>query len=259
MRNFRTAIAAGVAALTLATANAGQGPNLNLLGSTPQGSWQVREQTSTNQKGERTTTLVRTSLVGTEQRDGEPCLWIETEVLTTTVDKKGKAKQGQPILGKALVKRSAFELDSSNAVRNPMDFAVEVVTQIGDENPIRFSGKSLSKAGDILGVSVTYAWQQVGTESVTVPGGSFQALHLKGSGTSETKVLFKKIKVESQSDMWYSTQVPFGLVKGQGSDVVNGKTESWTMELKEYGRSGAVTKITKTPQELPQIKLPVGK
>jgi hypothetical protein len=251
-------LAAATLFLVLATVcgSAPQAAELDLLSVTTQGSWQEREQTTTNEKGEKTVLSIRVSLVGEEVRDGEPCVWIESELQMTRVDRKGKSKQEKPIVSKALVKRSALSVDPTNALRNPFDQAVEIITQVGDQDPMRFSGKMLGKAGDILGVQVSYAFQEQGTESVTVPAGTFQTLHLKGSGSASTKIVIKRIEVQSQGDFWYSAQVPFGLVKGQGTDVVNGKSQSWTTELKSYGTSGAATKITKPPQDMPELKLP---
>jgi hypothetical protein len=154
------------------------------------------------------------------------------------------------------MKRSAFQLDPANAVLNPLEAAAEVIVQTGDGDPIRFQGKNLGKAADMLGFQVAYQWQSVGPESVTVPAGTFDALHVKGSGSATTKILIKKIEMSSQGDWWYSAQVPFGIVKGEGTTTLNKKTQSFTTELKSHGSSGATTQITKAVQDMPEIKLP---
>ena len=228
-------------------------PPLDLLKGTPVGSWQTRLQTSTNDKGETVAMTITNSLIGEEQRGGEAYVWIESEIQTTKTDKKGKSKASPPVVAKALVKRSAMEGNSPNVMRNPMGSASEIIMQVGDKDPMRYAGSSLNKAGGIVGLQVDYTWQELGSETVTVPGGTFDSKRLHGKGTAEMKVLIKKLTVESDADWWFSPAVPFGMVKAEGKNIVNGKPEAFVMQLQKFGTSGATSKITKPATDLPDL------
>ena len=239
----------------LATPAFSEGLNYNFLGSTPIGSWQLREDITTDHKGRQTIAETRSSLVGEEARDGEKHYWIEMEMNTFKV-KKGKRKpSGDTIIFKSLVAESAFKDDPANAMNNLRAFGKEIIMQSGDENPIRMTGaggmaESMMQA---MGTEISYSYNFVGDEDVTVKAGSFPARKIQGTGTTEMQVLFKKISVTSSNTAWLSDQVPFGMVKAEGESVTNGKTSTHSSELLEYGDSGAVSKITKTPDELPAM------
>src|SRR5205085_1261998 len=78
---------------------------LDLLAATPQGSWQSREQNVTGADGQKFITI-KTSLVGEEQRGGEPHVWIEVETSARQIDQKGRTTEKKPVVAKVLVKRS---------------------------------------------------------------------------------------------------------------------------------------------------------
>jgi hypothetical protein len=71
----------------------------------------------------------------------------------------------------------------------------------------------------------------VGTESVTVPAGKFEARHYQSA--------------EYKSDSWVSSDVPFALVKSVG--------EKHDMALASHG-AGAQSSITEKPQEMPVVR-----
>ena len=227
----------------------------DFLKATPMGSWQLREDTTTDHKGRQTVAATRTSLVGEEVRDGEKHYWIEMEINTFKV-KKGKRKPtGDKIFFKTLVAESAFKDDPANAVNNVRAFGKEMIMQTGDQDPIRITGaggmaESMMQA---MGTSISYTYDFVGDEDVTVTAGSFPTRKIQGNGTTEMKVIFKKISVTSNNTAWLSDRVPFGMVKSEGESITNGKTSTHSSELLEYGESGAVTQITKTPEDLPAM------
>jgi hypothetical protein len=229
--------------------------NYDFLEGTPIGSWQLREDTTTDHKGRQTVAETRSSLVGEEVRDGEKHYWIEMEMNTFKV-KKGKRKPtGDTIIFKSLVAESAFKDDPANAVNNLRAFGKEMIMQTGDQNPIRITGaggmaQSMMQA---MGTEISYTYDFVGDEDVTVKAGSFPARKIQGTGAVEMKVVFKKISVTSSNTAWLSDQVPFGMVKSEGESITNGKTSTHSSELLEYGDSGAVSKITKTPEDLPAM------
>ena len=71
----------------------------------------------------------------------------------------------------------------------------------------------------------------LGTESVEVPAGTFDAHHIRPADEHS-----------DQGDVWVSGDVPFGLVKGEGPDG--------SMVLIDSG-NGATSTITETPQDMP--------
>ncbi len=69
----------------------------------------------------------------------------------------------------------------------------------------------------------------VGTESVTVPAGTIEAIHLR-------------MTQGDVGEAWISTDLPFGMVQFKGPDG--------EVMLLEHG-TGASTKITETPMKMP--------
>ena len=253
-RTLRNALVVMLLAM-VATPASSQVLHYDFLKTTPMGSWQLREDTTTDHKGRQTVAATRTSLVGEEVRDGEKHYWIEMEINSFKV-KKGKRKPtGDTILFKSLVAESAFKDDPANAVNNVREFGKEMIMQTGDQDPIRITGAGgmAESVMQAMGTSISYTYDFVGDEDVTVTAGSFPARKIQGTGTAEMKVIFKKISVTSNNTAWLSDRVPFGMVKSEGESITNGKTSTHSSELLEYGESGAVTRITKTPEDLPAM------
>lgn len=245
-----------VALLTVAASPASSEVlNFNFLEATPIGSWQLREDTSIDHKGRQTIALTRSSLVGEETRDGEKHYWIEMQLDTFKVKKDKRKPKGDTIIFKTLVAESAFNDDPANAVNNVRAFGKEIIMQTGDQDPIRITGaggmaESMLQA---MGTEISYSYDYIGDEEVTVKAGSFATRKIQGTGATEMKVVFKKISVTSSNTAWLSDQVPFGMVRSEGESITNGKTSTHSSELLEYGDSGAVSQITKTPEELPAM------
>ena len=239
----------------VATTASSEGLDYNFMQATPIGSWQLREDTNTDHKGRQTVTETRSSLVGEEMRDGEKHYWIEMTMNSFKV-KKGKRKSsGDTIIFKSLVPESVFKDDPANAVNNLRAFGKEMIMQTGDQDPIRMTGaggmaESMMQA---MGTKISYTYDFVGDEDVTVKAGSFPVRKIQGTGSTEMKVIFKKISVTSSNTAWISDRVPFGMVKAEGESTTNGKKSTHSSELLEYGDSGAVSQITKTPEELPAM------
>jgi len=253
-RTLRNALVVMLLAM-VATPASSQVLHYDFLKTTPMGSWQLREDTTTDHKGRQTVAATRTSLVGEEVRDGEKHYWIEMEINTFKI-KKGKRKPtGDTILFKSLVAESAFKDDPANAVNNLRAFGKEMIMQTGDQDPIRITGAGgmAESVMQAMGTNISYTYDFVGDEDVTVTAGSFPARKIQGTGTAEMKVIFKKISVTSNNTAWLSDRVPFGMVKSEGESITNGKMSTHSSELLEYGESGAVTQITKTPEDLPAM------
>ena len=243
-------------------APAGAGEWFDVLAVTPVGSWQLRETITTDHKGKKRVSVLRTSLIDAEKRGGEPYVWIETEVTNYKLKKKGERKKdGDTAVVKVLVKESALRGDPANIVNNLSGLGEEIIFQSGKNKPMKLSGGGAMAQGMMkaLGTKVTFDFQEVGEEKVEIPAGNFVCTRVTGTGSAETKVLIKKIKVESESEMWLSAKVPFGLVKSLEQSKVNGKPQSGETVLLEYGDSGAVSKITEEPTSMPGFKNPFGR
>lgn len=110
----------------------------------------------------------------------------------------------------------------------------EIVMQRGTEPPMRMPESMLSMMRSRMPNASTMSEEscgrmiEVGKESVTVPGGTFQTTHYRDSSGG--------------TDVWVSPSVPFGAVKVVSRDH--------TMELTGKG-TGGTTKITGTPQDMP--------
>ncbi len=127
--------------------------------------------------------------------------------------------------------------------------------QSGKNDPMRMTGAGGFMGGLMksLGVKVNHDFQELGRESITVPAGEFDTHKIQGSGSTKAKIMFKSINVTSDSTAWLSSKVPFGMVKSEGTSSTNGKDSIHSSELLEFGMSGAQSKITKTPKEMPEM------
>ena len=233
-----------------------KGVQFNILSSTPVGSWQLREDTTTDHKGRSQLSVLRTSMLAKEQRNGEDHYWVEMEMNSFKVSKKGKRKEtGDAVIFKVLIAQSAFNSNPGNIMMNLQGFGAEMIMQSGDEAPIRMSGDGGLMGGLMksMGVKVNHDFQDLGQESVSVAAGDFDTNKIRGSGTTTAKILFQSINVASDSTAWLSSKVPFGMVKSEGTSTTNGKSSTHSSQLLEFGLSGAVTKITRTPQEMPEM------
>ena len=102
-----------------------------------------------------------------------------------------------------------------------------------------------------MGFEVNYQFTVEGTETINTAAGQFKARRVAGTGSSSAKILFKKFEVKSQSVMWFSEEVPFGIVQSESTDLINGKEQRSQTVLIEYARSGAVTAITGKVLQMP--------
>jgi len=225
----------------------------NFAASTPEGSWAVREVTTTDHKGRQTVTVTRQKYLGSEQRQGQTYYWLETEMDNYKL-KKGKRKpEGEHMVMKVLVSKEAMNSDPANVVNNLQGFGQEIIMQTGDSQPLMISGGGMLAGATLqaMGIEVNYQFNEEGTETIDTAAGQFKARRVAGSGSSSGKILFKKIEIESKSLMWISDEVPFGIVKGENTDLINGKKQTSQTVLMEYARTGAVTAITGEVMQMP--------
>lgn len=224
-------------------------------GSTPVGSWQVREETTTDAKGRQTVTVVKTSMLEKVAHQGAPHYWIETEIESYKLRKGKRKAQGDPVVMKVLVEESVVGADPENVVANLHKYGKEIIFQSGNSDPMRMAegGALAQMMMKSLGVSVDYKYAESGTKTVDVPAGKFSCTVLRGDGTTEMQVLMRKVSVRSQIETCLSGQVPFGIVAYEAVNMENGKETRADARLIEFGKSGAVSKITKAPVDMPEI------
>lgn len=228
----------------------------NLLSGTPIGSWQLREDLTTDHKGRQTATILRSSMVGKEVRSDEVHYWVEMEMESYKIKKNGsRKKDGDTAIIKALIPRSTFEQDPKNVLTNMRGFGVEVIIQNGDQDPMLISGTGAmaDAMAKSMGVEIKFSYDEKGSETKSVPAGSIACTMFEGSGSVETKVMIRTFRVDSQTKVCLSEKVPFGTVHSETQMTTNGKPSSAISTLLKYGQSGAVSKITKTPQEMPSM------
>lgn len=243
------------ATLSLGGSAAADTIDFNFEDSTPVGSWQEREQITTDEDGKQTGSVMRISYLGDEDRGGESYVWVEMEMNNFKIKKKGRKAQGDPIYIKILTKKSAFEGDIANALGNFNEMATDVIMQSGDSQPIRIKGAGSMMGGMMqgMGLQVSYTVTKEGNEKLTVPGGTFDCDRYKGEGSSSVKIMFKTMRTESKATQWISNDVPFGIVKIISDDVINGDPQRSETVLTGFGLEGAVSKITGEPQEMPSM------
>ncbi len=178
------------------------------------GSWVKYMQTTNNHK-----MVMWIGAVGEQTINGKRYLWME---MRTTI--KNKKMISKVLMRYSLtkhiieVKRIIFKQDGKPAMELPPEMAAMAGSMITPVSPTK--GKK-AKIEDL------------GTQTITVPAGTFRAKHIKIIG-------------EGYTEIWESNKVPFGIVKARSS---GGETTT----LLGYG-SDAKTAITEKPQVL---KIPV--
>jgi len=255
MLRFITILFTGLVLLLSGLDSQARSINFDLLAATPVGSWQVREDTETNHKGKQRVSRIRSSLVGSETRDGEKHFWVEMALESFKVKKNGKRKQeGDRVIIKSLIPASTFSADPENVMNNLRGFGTETIIQNGNEDPMRMNtGGMMAGMMGAMQTEVNYDFESLGSEQVTLESGTFDTSKIQGIGSVEMKVVFKKIKVDSDTTMWLSKKVPFGTVKIAGITTTNGKQSTNSSELLEFGLSGAKSEITKEPTDMPEM------
>lgn len=183
------------------------------------GSWAEYKTSRGGQEGS-----MRMAIVGREKRDGKDAVWFEMS---------NDTPRGKMVM-EALVPGFPYESES----------VLEMVVKRGDQPAMKVpaammamgrSGQGAAGGRGGRGGRMNSNWAEqcktmtvVGQESVTVPGGTFKATHLRSTSDS--------------SDIWVSPDAPFGVVK---SATAGGSS----MELTGKG-TGAKKSITETPQEM---------
>ena len=94
----------------------------DLLNSTPVGSWQLREDINTDHKGRKTVSVMRTSMLGSEMREGKKFYWIEMVMDSYRLKKDKRKKDGDQMVLKTLVPEASLQVDPANIMTNLRGF-----------------------------------------------------------------------------------------------------------------------------------------
>jgi hypothetical protein len=143
---------------------------------------QGAEYQSTSKKGSTDkTSIMDMGIVGKESVAGQDAYWMQMIMNT---------ESGQSVVAKMLVNPADFQ-SARMIVQMPGRPAMEM--------PVNMTGANRDKAASSM-----QDWHSVGTETITVPAGTFSCQHWKN---------------DSGSEVWISDKVtPFGLVKETGND-----------------------------------------
>lgn len=226
--------------------------------STPVGGWQIREDTQTDHKGKQFVSVIKTSLLSEETREGITCYWVEMEIDRYRVNKDKRKKDGDNMIIKSLIEKSAMQTDLANVFHNLRGFGKEMIIQNGDNDPVQFSqtGMLADMMAKSMGIQIQYQYAITGNETVSVPAGSFVAQKISGEGSTEFKMLIKKMNVKSKNISWISDSIPFSIVKMKSENEINGELDKYESVLVKYGKSGAQSKITKQAKSIQIPELP---
>jgi len=163
----------------------------------------------------------RIAVVGTETRDGRELTWYEMSF--DAAGQSGVMKMlAEGGFYHAMANKKIEEMIIKGEGQPAMKFSGAMVERMQSQmssDPASEFGKKCEDA------------ERVGVESVTVPAGTFEAVH------------FRVASGGSPGDAWIVEGMPFGMIKWTGSG-------GESVELVDRG-DDAVTQITETPMEMP--------
>lgn len=167
---------------------------------------------------------IRMSIVGTERREGADYLWMEIVMRDFPMGparQQGGTPRAMPrIVSKVLVPGFGVGPSSPRAT----------IMKLGDapamEMPVAQGQVGTAGAPNL---DACRSAKVVGWESVTVPAGTFRAIHI--------------LNANGQGDSWVAPNLPFALVKEAGTDG----GQSRQMVLTGHG-TGARSLITEKPR-----------
>ncbi len=209
-----------VATLTIlaviSSAGAGQAQDLSKMCETARnvqvGQWAEYQMTGSNE-GE--SARMRIAIIGTKDIAGKKAYWIEIKM---------KADEGN-VITQVLTGGYPFETAQIH----------EMIVKAGDQPAMKMPSQAVAMMRNrIAGTPSLGAADKcdqakvVGFESVTVPAGTFRAVHLKPA--------------DVKADVWALAEIPFGLIKS--------KSPEGEVVLVKQGK-GAKSSITEKPLSIP--------
>jgi hypothetical protein len=171
--------------------------------------------------GEGNGATMRIAVVGTERHADTTYLWLEFAARGFPMGGEEGAADSLTMINKMLV------ADFGAGMGAARSHVIKIGTAPAMEMPAH------GVPGGAPGTSSMEECQDsrvVGWESVTVPAGTFRALHLRDA--------------DNKGDTWISADIPFGMVKAATGDD---PSDSGRMVLVAHG-TGARSQITETPQ-----------
>lgn len=188
MRRFLTTV--GMLALSLGMAcavdaqmgqmgaNLFQGPAIAKFINPVVGKGAEYESTNSNYQGTHTTEM---GVTGKESVDGKDGFWMQ--IITST-------SKGQPMVAKALISKDDFQFH-------------RMIVQMAGQPAMEMPFNPATMARDQKMQDAMNEWHSIGTETISVPAGTFVCEHYKND--------------KNGSELWASDKVtPFGLVKQVG-------------------------------------------
>jgi hypothetical protein len=155
------------------------------VGDAKVGQWASFEGTSASGTGK-----LRLAVVGSERAADSTFYWFEVNFAAQEAGKSG------------IVQILATNLASGSAAPRSL------IVKLGAQPAMRIPGQMAAMMGQKPGENTAFDWASrcsgahvVGWESVTVPAGTFRALH---------------VTTDDEGEVWASRDVPFGLVKLHG-------------------------------------------
>ncbi len=188
-----------------------------VLGGAKLGQWASFDGTSGGSGGK-----IRLAVVGSERSGDSTLYWFEVSFAGKDPGKNGVVQILTGSLASGLESPRALVFKAGP--QPAMKISGEMVGMMGKQG--RDNTTAFDWAGRCSGAHV------VGWESVTVPAGTFRALH---------------VTTDDGGEVWASRDVPFGLVKTHGKQG----------DLALTGRgTDAKSSITETPLEMPALPMP---
>ena len=164
-------------------------------------------------------TTMRFAIVGTERQEGTPYYWYEMTINDPTRGAKGKT------IIQMLVPGLAYQVGGLRGM----------IMKSGDDPATRMPDQMIRMMGSRIASNITaeitrgcLEMDVVGWEDVTVPAGTFHALHIRHA--------------RDQTEAWVRTELYFGMVKVVMKD-------GGVMALAGHG-GGAKSSITETPRDM---------
>ena len=223
------------------------------------GSWQEREEITYNAKGKKTNiATIWVGIVDKEDIAGVPHVWMEMRTQTYRENRKGERKpKGEQAIMKTSIETSALT-DFDDPFNNMRKFAKDTIIKNGNAKPMRMraGGVMADMILKAFGASVDFTLEPSGkTESINTPAGDFHADQYLGTGSVEMQVLIRRVRVDSEIDMWLSEDVPMGVVKQHITNTQGKKVTRIETQLLAHGTDATSLIDNAEAQDMPGLNI----
>ena len=223
------------------------------------GGWQEREEITYNTKGKKTNiTTVWVGIVAKEEIAGVPHVWMEMRTQTYRENRKGERKpKGDRAIMKTSIEESALT-NFDDPFNNMRKFAKDTIIKNGNAKPMRMraGGMMADMILKAFGASIEFNLAPSGkVETVTTAAGNFSASQFLGSGTVEMQVLIRRVRIDSEIDMWLSEDVPMGVVKQHITNTQGKKVTRIETQLLSHGTDATSLIDNSEAQDMPGLNI----